>query len=302
MQVRAASLAVPVATFVLGVLAQQLLQDYLASRDAVELGLLIVALCVAATVILIGLQTRAHARGIQGVHDAISIQSDQTAQALARLAVRSGLAVEYVDDAGVGSSYTRAAEVIRNASESLTFVDLWEPFEGYQSEETTSDADDTRPAREDYYAAIEQALERHKNGDRPFHRRVIQVPLELVGERIPFEVDPPFEEYLCRISQMQESYPLACRLRVAPALIRTHFIIVDQRVIIMPILSHDVATQEQRRYGALFFEDTSSSLYGALRHMYQVIDARSVPLQVPLRQPDRPASTGTPATSNDGAI
>lgn len=267
----------PLATFVLGVVAQQLLQEWLDRSDAVLLALLVTTLVVGCTAVLIGVQSHSHAKELAALQDALTTQSQQTAATLGQLAVSSGLAVDYVDDAGVGASYRRAAELIRNASDSITFVDLFEVVENYQAADPAS-GDETRPAREDYYRAIREATLAHTGSQSPFHRRVIQVP-ELVGrEPIPFSTDPLFRDYLVFATAHQALHPVSCRIRMAPALIQMHFIIIDRRYLIIPILSYQRERRRLRRHGALFFEDRTGALYSCMRSLYQVIESRSRPL------------------------
>ncbi|WP_330340390.1 hypothetical protein [Streptomyces sp. NBC_00557] len=271
------SIFTPVVTFSLGVVAQQLLQEWLSHHNAITIGLFCVVIVGACTAVLLGLQVQKHSDGLDQVKEILQEYSNQVGTVLGRMAMTSGIAVEYVADAGVGASYRKAAEIIRGARDSLTFVDLWEPFEQYQTGDLGI-ADETRPAREDFYAAIKEAIRSHSTDSGPFHRRVVQVPRDLLEGPIPFHVDPPFKEYLEYVSSCQRRYPLSCRVRLSPAMIRLHFILIDRRFVIMPILSHDQESQRQFRYGALFFEDGTGSLYSCLRQMYQVIESHSRPL------------------------
>ncbi|WP_436771668.1 hypothetical protein [Yinghuangia sp. YIM S09857] len=267
----------PLATFVLGVIAQQLLQEWLDHSDTVLLALLVITLVSGCTAVLIGLQSRSHARELAALQDALTTQTQQNAATLGQLAISSGLAVDYVDDAGIGASYRRAAELIRNANDSITFVDLFEVVENYQAGDPAS-GDETRPAREDYYRAIREATVAHTDNRSPFHRRVIQVPEPLGREPIPFSADPQFHDYLAFATAHQALHPVSCRIRMAPALIQMHFIIIDRRYLIIPILSYQRERRRLRRHGALFFDDRTGALYSCMRNLYQVIESRSRPL------------------------
>lgn len=270
---------IPLLTFILGILAQQLLQDYLSHHDILKLGMFFLAISVCAVGIVLGFTARSHSNELAALRRAAANEARHVAAALRRMDLSSGLLVDYVADVGVGASYSRAAAVIRNARESLTFVDLWEPFENYQRDPDDPASDETKPAREDFYAAVLEMTELHRQDSQTFHRRVVQVPSDVLGDRIPFYVDPPFRDYLRKVAATQNSHPLSCKLRISSPLIKMHFIIIDRRYIIMPVLSQDEHTQRQLRYGALFFDDSAGNLYSCLRQMYQVIESRSRPIE-----------------------
>jgi hypothetical protein len=140
-------------------------------------------------------------------------------------------------------------------------------------------SDETKPARENFYAAVLEMTELHTQDSQIFHRRVVQVPSAMLSDKIPFYVDPPFQDYLRKMAATQTLHPLSCRLRISSPLIKMHFIIIDRRYIIMPVLSHDEHTQRQLRCVALFFEDSAGNLNSCLKQMYQVIESRSRPIE-----------------------
>lgn len=235
---RALKFAVPVGTFVLGVVAQYLLEGYLADGKADHLPLAFLTFTVGLLVIAVGVQSHSSAVDLRLVSSTVNERADGLSLLLGSVRDATGLTAEYVDDGSTGASYVRAAELISQAKDTITIVDYWEPFDDYQSDDgATSDA--TSSARSDFYTAIEEAVQQHRKGNHLFHRRVVQIPPSRLNQPIPFAVDPPFEEYLGRIAEIQEEAPRCCRLRVSPAQIRFHFIMIDERFIVLPILRTD---------------------------------------------------------------
>src|SRR5689334_2404096 len=106
------ALIVPILTFVLGVFAQQILQSYLGKHDQVRLTLLALLIAVGLVGILVGYQIWLHARDLASLDHAISAQFKQTAITLQKLALSSGLFVDFVEDGDVGESYRRAASIM----------------------------------------------------------------------------------------------------------------------------------------------------------------------------------------------
>ena len=54
------------------------------------------------------------------------------------------------------------------------------------------------------------------------------------------------------------------------------FIIIDEKYIVLPILTYE--NQRQERHGALIFYDMHGDLFKCLDSIYQIIDARAIPL------------------------
>src|SRR5438552_7165988 len=102
-------LIVPALTFVLGIFAQQVLQDYLQRHDRISLTLLALLVATGLVGVLVGYQIWLHARDFASLDQAISVQSKQTAVTLQKLALSSGLFVDFVEDVAVGESYRRVA-------------------------------------------------------------------------------------------------------------------------------------------------------------------------------------------------
>ena len=269
------ALIAPLATFLLGIAVQIAFGDVLGDWNP-ELTVLILVLLTLLVLVLMSRDTRTVAD-----KRLAALSAD-----LADLTRTTGLRVEYVVDQRGDESYVQATRLVEQAQESLTFVDVWIPSENYQVE-----LGERQGRRQDFYDAITRQIERHSRDPSLFHRRLVQIPEELVGRPIPFDVDPPYRNYLLEAAAAQESSPSSCRVRVAGARVMTHFIMVDQRWIVMPILSRERG--RQIRHGALFFDDREGTLAQTLRGLYSEIDARSRPLTLDLVRGD--ASIATPA-------
>lgn len=286
--------AVPVTTFVLGILAQHLLEEYLSAGTVGQLPLVVLTFVAGLLVIAVGVQTHTSATDLRLLASSVNQRADDLTALLGSLRDATGLTAEYVEDGATGESYARAVELISQAQSTITIVDYWEPFEDYQADDGGA-TDTTSAARGAFYAAIEEAVQRHKMGSHLFHRRVVQIPQQRLAQPIPFAVDPPFEEYLGRIATVQQEAPRCCRLRVAPAQIRFHFIMIDERFLILPILRTDEGKRQQTRLGALFFDDRLGELARTFRGMYQDLDAKSSVLDTS-RITKRSVPSGEPVT------
>lgn len=263
----------PIATFVLGVFASQYLQDWLTSRNSLALGMLVLAIVMGVAVLTIGIDSALINRKFAALGDGIESKLNATQQLIEGISKGFGLSVEYVDDGYDGASYKRIAQLIAQSEESITFVDYWEPFESYQV--NTPSEDDASDARSLYYSAILSSCESRLGGRNLFHRRIVQVPAELLSGVIPFGVDPRFLSYLREIAKMQDQDPLTCALRLAPCIFRLHYILIDGRYVVLPILNTDVEQGRQSRKGALVFDDRTGDLFKCLHDIYRTIDGRS---------------------------
>lgn len=89
------------------------------------------------------------------------------------LARRLGVTAEIVPEDENGATYVRSTELIKDASESLLFVDIWAPPDGRPYQEPGSRRDAARRA---YYETIVEWLEgRLKKYGGPCYRRIIQL-------------------------------------------------------------------------------------------------------------------------------
>ncbi len=253
----------PACTFIMGVLTTILLTDYLNKHNPVLFALIGVIFLLA---LLLAISVK--------VLRTNELSMDSIEAKIAKLLLRTGLSVEYVEDGESGESYARATALIRAAKDSLTFVDMWEPYEDYQL-----GSPERVEARKEFYQAIIAQVEHHQHSHEMFHRRIVQVPEQFAGQIVPFNLDPYFSEYLDRIAQIQVNHYESCSLRITPVhVMKAHFIIVDRRYIVLPILTTDANTNHQIRHGALLFDDRDGDLFRSLRGIYRAIDARAYPL------------------------
>jgi hypothetical protein len=254
---------VPACTFTIGVIATILITDYLEKHNPVLFALTGVLLLLS---MLVALSVKV----LYSNEESLATIDAKVVQLVNKI----GLSVEYIPDGATGQSYLRAAALIENARESLTFVDMWEPFEHYNTG-TTARLD----ARRRFYESIINQVEHHKNSREMFHRRIVQVPPDYADQPVPFNLDPYLDDYLRYMIRIQASHYEACSVRITPIhVIKTHFIIVDRRYIILPVLTTDAATNQQIRHGALFFDDRDGDLFRSLRGIYRAIDVQAYPL------------------------
>ena len=254
---------VPACTFTIGVITTVLITEYLQKHDPV-------LFVLGGVLVLLAMLVALSVKVLYNNEESLASIDKQ----VVRLVNRTGLSVEYVADGVNGQSYDRAAILIENAKESLTFVDMWEPFEHYHIGSTGR-----LGARQRFYQAIISQVEHHKNGQEMFHRRIVQVPPEYADKPVPFLLDPYFDDYLRHMISIQAIHYQACSVRITPThVMKTHFIIIDRRYIILPVLTTDGATNHQIRHGALFFDDRDGDLFRSLRGIYRAIDAQAYPL------------------------
>ena len=154
-------------------------------------------------------------------------------------------------------------------------MDYWIPYRDYQVK-----ARSISRFRSDYYKAATTQIKNHKNDKNTFHRRIVQVPSELLNAHIPFEIDPPFLEYLHVAAEIQDKRFTSCKIKLASAHIKMPFIMIDQRYIILPILISDNESQKHTRHGALFFDDRHGNLVKCFMTIYNAVDAHARPLEV----------------------
>jgi hypothetical protein len=254
------SIVVPSVTFLFGIIIQLLFQQWLSIKDSVPLG---IAIIIFGLLIILLVSS--------SILRAIEMRFDTVEDKLIDIATRTGLRVEYIEDGIEENSYRRVAELIEQANANLTFVDVWASYGGYQTDKPV-----VRSTREDYYQVVIRQVDRHKEDQRHFHRRIIQFPGEYENKILPLENDPLFLNYLRHVAKMQEDHPRSCSIKRATTYINTHFIMIDEKYIVLPILTY--GNQRQERHGALIFDDIHGDLVKCLDSIYQIIDARAIPL------------------------
>jgi hypothetical protein len=253
------TIGIPVVTFVLGICAQVLLDQWLKSSDILFLSIALMIICFVIIFVILGFTDKRFDRLEARIQD---------------IAERSGLQVEFVEDGPDGVSYSKGADLIKGAKTSITIVSPWEPYSEY-----LDDFPDARlkVVRENYYEAMKSQILRHKYDSRLFHRRVLQIPKGFDDRPLTFKTDPTFYEYLKFASEIQEKYPRTCQLRRASHFIDMHFTIIDERYVIIPIFSRR-ENARLIRYGALIFNDTQGTLVAFLDGICRTLEARSRPI------------------------
>jgi hypothetical protein len=252
---RAYRLTVTVVTFLLGAAFQFLLALWLPSRDVIPLSLIVIIVCL----VLI-----------------LTISSDSLSamERVIDLAGHSGIRAEYIEDERSGRSYRRTCELIKNAKKHITIVSPWEPFAEYQSGDTFIKI---KSNRQNYYEELLKQIDLHIHQEL-FHKRIIQVPREFEGKPLQFKTDPVFYEYLKHAAEVQAEHPLSCRLQKSATLIHTHFTVIDERYVIMPIFT-TIGRERQLRHGVFIFDDRQGDLVKSLNDIYATLDAKSQPIE-----------------------
>lgn len=254
------NIGIPIITFILGILAQVLFDQWITSKNVISLSIAFIMVCLVVIFIIFGLTDK---------------RFDTLENKLLDIAARTGLRVEFVEDGPDGISYKRATELIENARFSLTIVSPWEPFAEYQDELPDTDL---KNARTGYYEAIKKQVIHHQRSDILFHRRIIQISKEFDDmPLLKFKTDPTFYEYLKFIAETQAAFPHSCQLRTTNRFVDTHFTIIDEKYVIIPIFSR-LGNERLKRYGTFIFNDIHGDLVKCLDRIYRTLDARSHPL------------------------
>lgn len=251
---------VPTLTFFLGIIFQLLFTEWIASKDIIPFAILLIVVSLAfiftaSLSILYSIEKRFNV-------------VDMT---LTDIVARTGLKVEFIRDRAEGYTYQRSIKLIESAQKSLTFVGPWEPYGKYQADPARTKL---RSEREEYYKTIIRQIERHKYDETVFHRRIIQVPKGYENKQLPFEVDKTFHAYLKYTAEIQNNHHNSCHLRKVNALINTHFTVIDDKYVIMPIFGY-YKDEEMLRYGVLFFQDDRGDLVDCLNSIYRTLDSQS---------------------------
>jgi len=192
---------------------------------------------------------------------------------------RTGIHTKYVEDGNEGKSYIMATNMVEEASKSLTFVGYWEPFPEYQANNTSVMKGESLilDARKKFYQTVMDKIDEHKFDKSPFHRRIVQVPKEYVDKRLPLEVDPAFFKYMNHAVRVQANTPKSCVVKKSSAFFNINFTIIDNRYVVIPILTH-VKNLLQARHGALIIEDIDGQLIAILNSIYWILESRATPI------------------------
>lgn len=232
-------------TFLLGVVFQLLLAQWLPTEDVSFVALMI---------IIISLVLRL----------AIAADSLTVMENVTELVTRSGIRAEYIEDDDNGLSYQRSKELVRKMKRRITIVSPWENSSEYQDSISFREF---RNSRSEYYDELIKQIHAHTNIEF-FHRRIIQTKRESKDEPLHFQTDPTFYNYLKHAAETQQKYPLSCRLRRAPMSLSIHFTIIDDRFVIIPIFTvrenHQLARQS-----VLIFDDKQGDVVKRLNDIYE---------------------------------
>ena len=279
---RVTRVAVPIATFVAGVLAQ-LLADRLTNRSintpnriiAAALGGLAIVVVILTIIIAFDYSDRLKQLNLLG-------------DSMEQISRRFGLSVEFVPDhpgPDDGMTYERTRQIIAHAERSLVFVDFYTESGAYRTNRGVSHSR-RRAFYEEILRQIDTRTGRHMDG-AAFHRRIIQAELTESEDRIVLTGDDSYLLYLRKCVLYQEASARSTVVKICPPHVRMHFAIIDDRYVILPILTTGPGGAGLRRHGALIFEDLVGDLVKTLNTIYEMLDATARPLtRKELEQPD----------------
>jgi|GEM_PF-2687043 hypothetical protein len=258
------ALLIPAVSFLSGVFAQVLLDQWISSRNILLLSIALVIISLITIFIILKY---------------LEARFDGFDSKLMRIANRMGIHVEYVEDGETGKSYLRSADLVEQAQTNLIFVAQWEPFPNYLVEDVDVNKKDgssrISEARRRFYEALTMQAELHQKDETPFYSRIVQIPGEHMNKRIPFETDQILFEHLTSVTKMNSH---AILLRKTPTVINIHFTIIDDRYIIIPILT-SIKKVHQARHGAIFFDDPQGNLTRRLKSIYWSIEKYATPIE-----------------------
>jgi hypothetical protein len=208
------------------------------------------------------------------------------------IANQFGLSVEFVSDedgyGAEGITYDRTRQLIENAKKSLVFLDFWVQTGNYIAEN-----DKSYSARDAYYITILNKLKEfeHHDGENPFMRRIIQFPSNNSSlsedAQISLKEDKLFNIYLKECKDKQSRFHKTCVIKIVRPLIRSHFLIIDSRYVVWPVLASNREDTGLRRHGAIIFTDSSGSFVSRLMDIYNRIDAQAIPLDSNILAPSQ---------------
>ncbi len=281
-------LAVPLATFLVGVLAPVVFEA-VATRIVTSADMLISGILAVVVVLLLLLIVTIGALTQQTQRDKTLVLAQ-----LERLSRQFGLRAEYVEEQRGkegGMTYERTRELIEQSQSSLVFVDFWVQTGNYYKRQPAA-----RQRRQAYYQAIVDQIEKHADSthDGHFHRRIVQLSETEDGRSPDIAADDLFSRYLARCIHIQERSPRATLIKSAPPYIHTHFAVIDGRYVVWPILTSNPLGGGLRRHGALFFDDPSGLFVAGLMSIYDMIDAVAEPYT---REHLAPSRTVQPAVA-----
>ena len=257
------AILVPIITFISGLFAQVLFDQWISTNNVLLLSSAVAIIGLVCVLIYIGwLETR----------------FDTFETKLSNISNRIGLHVEYIKDGETGKSYLKSAELVEKSIKSVISIGDWEPFPNYLvsniNVNKNSGSSKILTARRRFYEALTKQVSLHQ-GNAPYYQRVVQVPEEYKHKRLPFEVDQILFEHLLKVSALNNH---TSSLRKTSMILNLHFTIIDDRYIIIPILT-GIKKVHQTRHGALFFDDPQGNLIQCLKSIYWLIEKDALPIE-----------------------
>jgi hypothetical protein len=157
------AILVSVLSFLLGVSAQVLLDQWIAEKNILPFGIGVIIICLISIIIVLGyLEKRFDSFDYKLQHIANSI----------------GIYAEYIEDGIDGNSYIKSKELVERAQINLIFVAQWEPFPNYLVNDVNVNKKvgtaKILDARSKFYEAVTKQAEQHRYDEKPFYSRVVR--------------------------------------------------------------------------------------------------------------------------------
>lgn len=267
---------IPLGTFIAGIIAPIIVDRITKSVTSEQQITLLILLSFALAFIVLAIVNSEFFQEVQKGQYKLGEQ-------LERLGREYGLKVEFVEDTekNPGLSYERTTELILNAQSSLVFVDCWIQTADYLLQATRSSYD----RRQAYYAAIIEQIRKHQDqtGPTPFHRRIVQMSSPGDINQVVLVTGDTFKNYVRECCKIQGHATRASVIKISQPYIQAQFIIVDQRFVILPLLTSVAATKDLKRHGAIIIEDPNPNpekrkFVLQMMTIYNLIDNQAQPI------------------------
>lgn len=268
---------VPFITFVAGILIpiviDRAIKGVITDFQILIIAIIVLSILFAALIIALSIVFSE----TKDVHNQIINIQMEVLSNLDKAALQFGLLVEFIVDTpgrNDGASYEVSKKLIQEAKHSIVFLDAWTQTKDYYSSANAT------KKRQAYYDAIIQQIEKHKFGDKTFHKRIIQTP-EFGSQGFTLTGGEIFRNYLIKCFSIQNE-PQAAHVSVikfAPLIFNAHIIMIDDSYLIWPILTFDPKRGTLRRHGAIFFNDPFQQFVPLMAAIYHRIDAIALPLE-----------------------
>jgi hypothetical protein len=270
----AIAVGVPFLTFISGIVVQLIFSDF-SSKILTTADRVIICVLAAMLIVLVGLVLLLASEN----RERYQVRSEINAR-LEEISKKFGISVEFTpDNDGLtqGLTYLRTKELIERARKSLVFVDFWVATGDY-----LKDKPQAKDNRDLYYETILARIRAQplRTDGEIFHRRIVQMPeLAVDGSRFTLTADKRFASYLTSCLELQAEGQGRSLVKVAKPYVHAHFTIIDQRYVVLPILTSDPRKGGLRRHGALIFDDIQGNYVNQLMAIYSMIDAVASPLE-----------------------